>query len=213
MPSATEPRRRTQQERREATIKRLIDATIAAIADVGYANASLGVICERSGVSRGGLFRHFDSRLDLMVAAAAEVGRRHIAVIRQQLSGLHQPSVVEALRLMRDRHRAVENVVWFELMVAARTDPDLRARLSETGRRFFAEIVETARLVPGTELFPDEDLDMLVTTLEHTFDGEAIRREIDPNPVAEERRLELAAEFAAFLIDRRLSARQEDGPS
>lgn len=206
------PRRRTQQERRETTIKRLIDATIDVIAEVGYANASLGVICERSGVSRGGLFRHFDSRLDLMVATAAEVGRRHIAQARQQLAELPEPTIIDALRLMRDRHRAVDNVVWFELMVAARTDPDLRTRLSETGRRFFADIVEASRLVPGTEVFPDEDLDMLVTTLEHTFDGEAIRREIAPDPIAEERRLELAAEFAEFLITRRLKAAQ-DPPS
>lgn len=202
---AAVPRRRTQQERRETTIKRLIDATIAVIAEMGYANASLGVICERSGVSRGGLFRHFDSRLDLMVATAAEVGRRHIAVIRQQLTDLREPTIIEALRLMRNRHRAVENVVWFELMVAARTDPDLRRRLGETGRQFFADVVEASRLVPGTELFPAEDLDMLVTTLEHMFDGEAIRREIDPNPVAEDRRLELVGEFAVYLITRRLN--------
>lgn len=204
MPSV--PRRRTQRERREATIKRLIDATIAVIAEAGYANASLGLICERSGVSRGGLFRHFDSRLDLMVETAAEVGRRHIAHARQQFAGLGEPSsIIDALRMMRDRHRATENVVWFELMVAARTDPQLRERLGETGRRFFADIVEVARLVPGVEAFPDEDLDMLINTLEHMFDGEAIRREIDPNPVAEDRRLELIAEFAEFLILRRLN--------
>jgi AcrR family transcriptional regulator len=175
------------------------------------------MICERSGVSRGGLFRHFDSRLDLMVATAAEVGRRHIAQARQQLAGLREPSLIEALRLMRDRHRNVENVVWFELMVAARTDPDLRTRLSETGRQFFADIVEVSRLVPGVELFPDEDLEMLVNTLEHTFDGEAIRREIAPDPVAEDRRLELAAEFAVFLITRRMNAESSttapDSPS
>ncbi|SDD61451.1 TetR/AcrR family transcriptional regulator [Actinokineospora iranica] len=208
------PRRRTQQERRETTIGRLIDATISVIAEVGYANASLGVICERSGVSRGGLFRHFDSRLDLMVATAAEVGKRHIAHARRQLGELRAPTILEALRLMRDRHRNVENVVWFELMVAARTDPDLRIRLSETGRQFFADIVDAARLIPGTELFPAEDLEMLVNTLEHTFDGEAIRREIAPDPVAEDRRLELAAEFAEFLIMRRFNAtKPADTPS
>lgn len=190
-------------------INRLIDATIAVIAEAGYANASLGVICERSGVSRGGLFRHFDSRLDLMVATAAEVGRRHIVAARQRLADLREPTLIEALRVMRNRHRDVENVVWFELMVASRTDSDLRTRLSETGRQFFAEIVEAARLVPGAELFGEEDLDMLVTSLEHMFDGEAIRREISPDPVAEERRLELVAEFAEFLIMRRLNAAQE----
>ncbi|MDT0308443.1 TetR/AcrR family transcriptional regulator [Streptomyces sp. DSM 44917] len=201
------PRRRTQRERRETTRRRLIDATIAVIAEVGYANASLGLICERSEVSRGGLFRHFDSRLDLMVATAAEVGRRHVAHAREQFTALPEPpTLLEALRLMRDRHRATENVVWFELMVAARTDPDLRERLGETGRRFFADVVEVARLVPGAEVLHPDELEMLVNTLEHTFDGEAIRREIAPGPTAEARRLQLAADFATFLIQRRLDA-------
>ncbi|QWF77903.1 TetR/AcrR family transcriptional regulator [Amycolatopsis sp. CA-230715] len=202
---ATAPRRRTQQERRETTINRLIDATIDAIAEMGYANTSLGVICERSGVSRGGLFRHFGSRLDLMVATAAEVGRRHIAEVRKQFAELCEPTVTEAIRAMRARHRARENAVWFELMVAARTDADLRTRLTGTCRQFSAQIVETSRLVPGVDIFPDEDLDMLVITLVLTFDGEAIRREIAPDPATEERRLGLIAEFAEFLITRRLS--------
>ncbi|WP_419994802.1 TetR/AcrR family transcriptional regulator [Streptomyces boninensis] len=200
------PRRRTQRERREATIGRLIDATIDAIAEVGYARASLGEICARSGVSRGGLFRHFDSRLDLLVAAAAEVGRRHIVRIREQFEELREPTVAEAFRLMRARHRATENVVWFELMVAARTDAELRTRLSATGRRFFDDIVQVARMVPGTELFSDAELRMLLNTAEHTFDGETIRREIDPDPAAEDERLQLICDFAEFYITRRLEA-------
>ncbi|NGN63315.1 TetR/AcrR family transcriptional regulator [Streptomyces sp. A7024] len=200
------PERRTQQERREATIGRLIDATVEAIAEVGYARASLGEICTRSGVSRGGLFRHFDSRLDLMVTAADEVARRHIDRIREQFAELPEPpTLAEAFRLMRARHRATENVVWFELMVAARTDPDLRARLSEVGRRFFDDIVRVGRTVPGSELFTDAELEMLLNTVEHTFDGEAIRREIDPDPEAEEQRLQLISEFAEFYVTRRLT--------
>ncbi|WP_414944556.1 hypothetical protein [Amycolatopsis sp. cmx-11-32] len=39
-----------------------------------------------------------------------------------------------------------------------------------------------ARLVPGAELFSDDDLEMLLNTLEHTFDGEAVRREIASDP-------------------------------
>lgn len=199
------PRRRTQRERREATSARLVDAAIEAIAEVGYARASLGEICARSGVSRGGLFRRFDSRLDLMVAAAAEVGRRHIVRVREQFAALEEPSVREAFQLMRARHRATENVVWFELMVAARTDADLRARLSETGRRFFADILQVARLVPGTEILSDGELEMLVNTVEHTFDGEAIRREIAPDPVLEDQRLDLICDFAEFYVTRRLA--------
>jgi AcrR family transcriptional regulator len=194
--------RRSQQERRESTIGLLIDATIGAISEVGYAQTSLGAVCERSGVSRGGLFRHFDSRLDLVLAAAEEVARRHTESVRARFAELRAPTIADALRVMRERHRARDNVVWFELMVAARTDAELRSRLSVTGQKFFAELLQIARTVRGTEVFSDADLELLVNTLEHTFDGETIRREIAPDPVVEDRRLEVLVEFAEFLAAR-----------
>lgn len=194
--------RRSQQERRESTIALLIDATINTISEVGYAQTSLGAVCERSGVSKGGLFRHFDSRLDLVVAAAAEVARRHTESVRARFAELRAPTIADALRVMRERHRARDNVVWFELMVAARTDAELRSRLSVTGKRFFAELLQIARTVRGTEVFSDAELELLVNTLEHTFDGETIRREIAPDPVVEDRRLSLLVEFAEFLAAR-----------
>ncbi|SDH95193.1 DNA-binding transcriptional regulator, AcrR family [Actinokineospora alba] len=194
--------RRSQQERRETTIGLLIDATIDTISEVGYAQTSLGAVCERSGVSKGGLFRHFDSRLDLVVAAAEEVARRHTQSVRARFAELRAPTIADAMRVMRERHRAVDNVVWFELLVAARTDPALRSRLSATWQWFFAEIQQIARTVRGTEVFSDADLELLVNTLEHTFDGETIRREIAPDPVVEDRRLELLVEFAEFLAAR-----------
>ncbi|MDG4856846.1 acetylxylan esterase [Streptomyces sp. T-3] len=99
------------------------------------------------------------------------------------------------------------------VVIAARTDPDLRTQLSETRRRFFADIIHVARLVPGTELFSDEELEMLVNTVEHTFDGETIRREIAPDPVAEEHRLALICEFAEFYVMRRLADTAGRSPS
>jgi len=62
---------RTQQERREETIGKLLDATIDTLADVGYARTSVREICSRAGVPHGALFCHFDSRLELIAAASA----------------------------------------------------------------------------------------------------------------------------------------------
>src|SRR5680860_399919 len=72
-------RRRTQQERRDATMAKLLDGTIAALAEVGYARTTIKEICDRAGVSQGALFRYFDSRAALMAATAAEVGNRQFA--------------------------------------------------------------------------------------------------------------------------------------
>ncbi|MGW0249584.1 helix-turn-helix domain-containing protein, partial [Nocardia goodfellowii] len=67
--------RRTQAERSATTIAKLVDATIEAIEQVGYHSTSLGEISSRAGVSKAAIFRHFDSRMDLVVAAADEVRR------------------------------------------------------------------------------------------------------------------------------------------
>ena len=63
--------RRTQAERREATIGKLVEATIGCLAELGYSGTSTGAICKRAGVSQGGMFRHFGTRLELIAAAAA----------------------------------------------------------------------------------------------------------------------------------------------
>ncbi len=61
---------RTQQQRREDTIARLLDASIATIIEVGYARASAKVITQRAQVSDGALFRHFPTMGDFMAATA-----------------------------------------------------------------------------------------------------------------------------------------------
>ncbi|WP_106397974.1 TetR/AcrR family transcriptional regulator [Actinocorallia populi] len=200
------PKRRTQRERREATVARLVDATIASIARTGYAGTSVGEVCARSGISKGGLFRHFDSRLALVVAAAEEVARRHLALARRRLAAAPPGDLRAALALMRERHRDDENAVWFELMVAARADADLRARLAPVACDFFAEITGLAREVPALAPLPDEALHLLVSSVRNLFDGEAISRTVAPDPAVEDARLDLLADYADFLIARHTAA-------
>ena len=71
---------RTQQQRREDTIARLLDASIETIVEVGYARASAKVIAQRAEVSDGALFRYFPTMGDLMAATAHEAGRRQLEV-------------------------------------------------------------------------------------------------------------------------------------
>ncbi len=183
--------RRTQEQRRTQSIGLLIDATIDAIADVGYHRTSLNEICSRAGISRGGLFRHFDSRLDLVVAAAEEVGRRHAA----RLQSLREAGVIldapDAVRFARDEIRDRINTVWFELMVAARTDPELRERLAPVAEALLAEL-ERLGLKLAEQYQVDPDLARLIgTSLIHMFDGEAIFRATYPRPELEQSRMDL----------------------
>ncbi|WP_067691143.1 TetR/AcrR family transcriptional regulator [Nocardia jejuensis] len=191
----TVPARRTQAGRRAATIGKLIEATIATIAEIGYHRASLGEISKRSGVSKGGILRHFDSRIDLVVAAAEEVGRRHIAAFDTLLEHDTALPIIDLLRLTRAQIRHDTNTVWFELLVAARTEPELRSRLAPVAEALIKQVEEVAAATLRGDL-PADRTRLLATSIIHMLDGEAIFRHTFPRPDLEEARLHYFAALA-----------------
>ncbi|MFQ6398858.1 TetR/AcrR family transcriptional regulator [Nocardia sp. KC 131] len=194
----TAPPRRTQAERRATTIAKLVDATIEAIAEVGYHRASLGEISQRSGVSKGGIFRHFDSRIDLVVAAAEEVGHQHMAAFNSRPVSRERRDFVDVMRAVRSQIRDRTNTVWFELLVAARTEPELRARLAPVANALIADVERVAVEILGPEV-PPELARLLATSLIHMFDGEAIFRSTYPRPELEDARIDYVAEAYRVL--------------
>jgi AcrR family transcriptional regulator len=178
--------RRTQAERTAGTVAALVDATIETIADLGYHRASVGEICLRAGVSKGGMFRHFDSRLALVVAAAEEVGRRHLDEFRS----LGPATIAQQLEFARSRARARINAVWFELLIAARTDTALREQLTPVALALYYNIEDLAvNSGLGAALDDPEMARVAATAVVHMFDGEAVIRAVLPRPELEEARL------------------------
>src|SRR5246127_5061854 len=110
---------RTQQQRREETVGRLLDACIATIVDVGYAKASAAVITKRAGVSVGALFRHFETMGDFMAATASEVLRRQLESFTKRVAEIpaDRPTLEAALGILRDLTSSPTNAVLYELMV------------------------------------------------------------------------------------------------
>ncbi|WP_069164772.1 TetR/AcrR family transcriptional regulator [Nocardia altamirensis] len=58
-----------KQDRSRATRQRLLEATIDCLAETGWAAATVAVVAERAGVSRGAAQHHFPTREDLITAA------------------------------------------------------------------------------------------------------------------------------------------------
>jgi AcrR family transcriptional regulator len=184
---------RTQQERREETVARLLDASIATIVDVGYARASAAVITSRAGLSGGALFRHFDTMGDFMAATAYEVMRRQLDSFSKQVAGTppNQPALEGVLNAMRAITGNDTNAVMYELLIAARTDEKLRGTLQEVLKEYSARIFETARALPTADQYPKEILEGVVAMLTNTFDGAAIVRAVLPHPEIEAGRIPL----------------------
>ncbi|MFI6399286.1 TetR/AcrR family transcriptional regulator [Rhodococcus coprophilus] len=205
--------RRTQKERREETIGRILDATIASLAERGYTATTIGEVCRRSGVSSGGVFRHFPTRLDLMVAAAEEVSERQFVNFRaglEVLGGLEERTGADAtvrvvrtcLLLLRKACRAPMNAAWYELLGAARTDPALRDHLAPMAARYHAQIAEFGRSLPVADRLPPTQFDLVLFSLVHMFDGEAVSSIVHPQPELEDPRIEMLARMLTGVTSR-----------
>jgi AcrR family transcriptional regulator len=160
MSSSTGGRRRTQEERSAATVAKLIDATTDAIIEMGYAGATTREICDRAGISQGGLFRHFPTRRDLIVATL-----EHIYVVRSaKLAGVIEPDlggesavgIAAQLRRLRDFVRDPISMVFLEVVMASRTEPDLREGVVSLLQRADREILAIASRNPVVARMTDQ---------------------------------------------------------
>jgi AcrR family transcriptional regulator len=189
-------KRRTQQERREGTIRKLLDAATETLIELGYAEASVQRICTRAELSQGALFRHFATREALMVAVGEDVGARLLERYKRKFMALPkgETDVPAAMRLVRDACRSRLNQALYELMLAARTNENLRKALEPMARRYYADISEASReLLPdlATKLGPT--FDILVATVLAVFDGETMHRFVVKEPAVEDARFEVLA--------------------
>jgi AcrR family transcriptional regulator len=193
---------RTQQQRREETVARLLDASIDTIIEVGYARASAAVIAKRAQVSDGALFRHFPTMGDFMAATAREVMRRQLGLFTKQVAEIpaSQPALEAALTIMRDVTGNPTNTVMYELLIAARTDEKLKATLQEVLTEYAANIYDVARSLPGADQVPEDTFVALVAILTNTFDGAAIVRAVLPQPDIEAGRIALLSALLNGLL-------------
>jgi AcrR family transcriptional regulator len=197
-------KRRTQAERREGTIRKLLDAATRVLIEQGYAEASVQRICARAGVSQGALFRHFPTREALLVAVGEDVGGKLLERYRRDFESLDARSsdaqIASALRLVRDACRSRLNQAWFELATAARTHESLRTALEPAAARYHDAIEHLARnLLPDLARSLGDHFSVLVDTVLAVFDGEVVHRWVVKKPALEDRRLELLAGVVPML--------------
>ncbi len=185
---------RTQRERREDTIARLLDASIATIVEFGYARTSAKLIARRAEVSDGALFRHFPTMGDFMAATAQEAGRRQLEAAAKRIADIpsDKPAVEQVLRIIRDLTANSTNTVIHELVMAARTDETLRNTLREVMATYVAKIYDAARAVPSPEeieALGEENFAALMAVVINSFDGAAMLHHVLTDPEVEERRI------------------------
>lgn len=161
--------REPRQDRSRATRKRLLEAAIECLAELGWSGSTVAVVAERAGVSRGAAQHHFPTREDLVTSAVEYVASERLAALRSHAVGLPRGP---------DRTRAVIRVVEqmytgplfraaIHLWVAATSDERLRERVvaleAQVGRethRTALELLGVDESTPGVREAVQATLDM-----------------------------------------------------
>lgn len=209
------PPRRTQAQRREGTIGRLLDASVECLATRGYAGSSTSAICAEAGVSQGALFRHFPTRQALLVATAEHAGTRSVEEFRAAVTEADVSTAEGLTEVLGHLRRAVlspTNQTWRELLVAARSDPALRDALRPARLAFQGQMLEVATELWGSRV-PPEDVAPVLSIVVNLLDGLAFSA-LDPDAEAPPgRTVERAlALLAQLIVDHYATPTEQESP-
>lgn len=147
----------------EQTRAGILDTAVQLAATDGFAALTIGVLAEKTGLSKSGLFAHFGSKEDLQIATLDEATRRYNAVA-------FVPALAATRGLARLSALAENWLMWTERsgliacpMMAALAEFDdkpgaVRDRLVEHMQRMHEQIMRAVQMTIDTgEFRPDSD--------------------------------------------------------
>ncbi len=145
----------TQAERTAVTTEKLLGATVASLVERGYRGTSTPEVCRRAGVSRGAQLHHYPTKEALVAAAVEHLLSQRVTELQDRLASA--PAGVldleEAASFLWKVYTGATYYAWLELVVAARTDEDLRKVVAALDER----LVDKAERVVQKFLLPHVD--------------------------------------------------------
>lgn len=198
-------RPRRTYKKSEASRQQVLDAAVRALAEHGYARTSVSDIAEASGMSKGAVHYHFESKDDLIAQVlvhCADVMRERVRVA-WDAPGEPQEKVRRALREMRlaRTQGSAELRVLADLMAQGIYDVKLRKALSgmfEANREeVLRHLEQSFRELGITPRVPVHVLPRLVIGI---LDGLALHDFFDPMSPEDEEVIQAALEHIALSL-------------
>ncbi|WP_297545805.1 TetR/AcrR family transcriptional regulator [Amycolatopsis sp.] len=161
--------REPQQERSRTTRRRLVEAAVECIAELGWYGTTVAVIAERAGVSRGAAQHHFPTREDLVAAAVEHVGEVQIVELRRRAGELPtgESRTERVVDMVLNLYAGPLFRAALHLWVAASTDEALRrtlvpleARVGREAHRVAVELLDVDESHPGVREMVQATLDL-----------------------------------------------------
>ncbi|HEY6960790.1 MAG TPA: TetR/AcrR family transcriptional regulator [Gaiellaceae bacterium] len=157
------------EARREERRRQITDGARRAFGEHGYGGATVEVLEQEIGLSRGAIFSYFPSKLDLFLALAQEDQQR---ILRLWIADGHEGVV---------RHIVEDDPEWLGVYLEAsrmlRGDPDLRERWAALNPELQQQLEDHYRTLQRLgEIRSDLPLDAVGRFLGIVFDGIAVQQ-------------------------------------
>ncbi|MFC9964703.1 MULTISPECIES: TetR/AcrR family transcriptional regulator [Nocardia] len=130
-----------KQDRSRVTRQRLLEATIDCLAEMGWAAATVSVVAERAGVSRGAAQHHFPTREDLITAALEymfefrmDQAKTEAETVREVAQGIGRTRAVVSALI--ESYTTPFFKAALQVWTHAAADPALRERIVPLEARF-----------------------------------------------------------------------------
>jgi AcrR family transcriptional regulator len=135
----------------ETLRKRALQSAIECLAEMPYSEVSTSLIAERAGISRGGMQYYFPTRLDLLRSVVSYLHAQRLEIFRKDLLSIrgHSDLIGAMIDLHWEHLNEREFVAYQELVLAARSEPELAEMLASSYRGFLAEWQNIARELIG----------------------------------------------------------------
>ena len=158
--------REPQQDRSRVTRARLLESAVSCLAELGWNGATVAVVAEHAGVSRGATQHYFPTREDLFTAALEHMAEVRLAEIRREAA--RRPTATKdvvglLVRLYTGPLFRAALQVW---AAAAASDAlrelvvPLEARLGREAHRAAIELLGADEAAPGVRAAVQATLDL-----------------------------------------------------
>jgi AcrR family transcriptional regulator len=187
--------RQTNSARSEAARRRVLQATLQAIATNGFQGSSLAAIAAQAGLTTAGLLHHFGSKERLLVAVLAE--RDRLDGVRFHLGGFWGLAALDRLVELMQHNTLVPGLIQaFTVLMGESVSEDHPAHSWFQDRYPHRRDNLAAALRAGIEtgeIRADIDCDALAAQIIAMMDGLQVQWILDPEHI------DMAALFAGFI--------------
>jgi AcrR family transcriptional regulator len=194
-----------KQERSQATRRRLLDAAVTTLVELGYGGITTGAVARRAGVTRGAQQHHFASRQELVIEAVRHMSARELEALHGKIAEMPRgrSRVKGALDLIFELYSGTFFAAILELSLAARGEPELAAVIAAEERAMSQTVHQLAEEVFDPDALRQSDLVDRWTTALATIRGLAVLRLLGHSQQTVDRRWKFARrELLTLLLDR-----------